>query len=316
MHSFAWLLPLFLSQVGALGVQQRSSGWITSARHVNARTVIFGLRAGEAATAAAIVEDDAADESGADATADGVLDTDSATDHDLAGGEASETEDAADPATGSTGAEEDAAAEAVDADGGNVLESMKEIASDAVKGTEDAFKTLEEDVQRTMVAFPATTRALLSGGCFAVGDGIAQKIVSGKHRFSAKRCLRLSGFGLLASGVLFRLCRSSFRDDGALAGAAVTAVVRRVVIDELILIPMLLLTYFAYVGITAGHAPQEVVEKIEADMPQAMLTSLIVMPALQFLDHNTAAGKTRVLLTAIAMVVYATYLSYVGTKPL
>ena len=307
---------MLLSQAGALGVQHRSGGWISPAGRMNARNAAFALRAGDAATAAAVVEDDVADESEPDAGADGAVDSGNAPDVDSTDATASDIDDAADLAAGSAGAEADAAAEAADADGGNVLESMKEIASDAVKGTEDAFKTLEEDVQRTMVAFPATTRALLSGGCFAVGDGIAQKIVSGKHRFSAKRCLRLSGFGLLASGVLFRLCRSSFRDDGALAGAAITAVVRRVVIDELILIPMLLLTYFAYVGITAGHAPQEVVEKIEADMPQAMITSLIAMPALQFLDHNTAAGKKRVLLTAVAMVVYATYLSYIGTKPL
>jgi len=217
-----------------------------------------------------------------------------------------EVEPAASEAVMATAEAASKAEEAVDEAMGEAVESVAE----TVHVELPFLKKFSVDVGALAQLKPGLASALLGGGQFAIGDMLSQKLVVGRRRMSFAQCVRLSAFGALLSPLLYRLVTSGF------AGKTAVEIVKRIALDELVLVPLMLLFYFAYTGVTMGHSAQEVIEKVEVHLPQAVITSWILLPLAQVVDHHVKGDKQRLISTSVVMVSFAAYLSYIGAKAL
>mmetsp|Transcript_1179 Transcript_1179/g.2957 ORF Transcript_1179/g.2957 Transcript_1179/m.2957 type:complete len:180 (+) Transcript_1179:65-604(+) len=165
---------------------------------------------------------------------------------------------------------------------------------------------------RALAAQPLIVKALTSFTGFTAGDLLAQKAVEGKEEFDFMRTARMATFGLLWHGPSGHYFYGFL--DSKLPGTSMKTVFTKVGIDQVLWNPIFGIVFFSYLGLTDGKGPDEIVEKIKADLPTAVTGSWAYWIPAHFVNFRFIPGEQRLLYINCMQIMYNIFLSFLGNK--
>jgi len=165
---------------------------------------------------------------------------------------------------------------------------------------------------RALAAQPLLVKAMTSFTGFTAGDLLAQKAVEKKDDIDFMRTARMATFGLLWHGPSGHYFYGFL--DAKLPGTAMTTVITKVGIDQVLWNPIFGIVFFSYLGLTEGKKPAEIQEKIKADLPTAVVGSWSYWIPAHLVNFRFIPGEQRLLYINCMQIVYNIFLSFIGNK--
>ena len=165
---------------------------------------------------------------------------------------------------------------------------------------------------RALAAQPLIVKAMTSFTGFTAGDLLAQKAVEKKDEIDIMRTARMATFGLLWHGPSGHYFYGFL--DKVLPGTAMTTVFTKVGIDQAIWNPIFGVVFFSYLGFAEGKKPDEIVEKIKADLPTAVVGSWSYWIPAHIVNFRFIPGEQRLLYINAMQIMYNIFLSFIGNK--
>lgn len=142
----------------------------------------------------------------------------------------------------------------------------------------------------------------------ASGDLINQKIILKQEKLDILRTLRVSSWGFFFAGpVLYRWFLTLER---LFPGQGIHSVLPKVALDQICFSPMMISSFFAWVGITGGSSVSDVHKKIKSDLWPTLKMNWVVWPTAQAINFGLIPVNQRVAFVGGVSVIWNALLSY------
>ncbi|XP_002734981.1 peroxisomal membrane protein 2-like [Saccoglossus kowalevskii] len=182
------------------------------------------------------------------------------------------------------------------------------------KADDPLIQKLITEYLRLLQSRPVLTKAVTSAIISALGDIIAQKIVSSRGPSHLpytgihwRSVAAISTFGFVVSGPvihhIYHLLDTLVTKDTSYAG------IKRVLIDRLIFAPPYLLLFFYVVSILEGKGHVASVKKIKETFLTALLMNWKIWTPLQYININYIPRQYRVLFGNAVALGWTIYLA-------
>ncbi|XP_071804368.1 mitochondrial inner membrane protein Mpv17-like isoform X1 [Asterias amurensis] len=169
---------------------------------------------------------------------------------------------------------------------------------------------------RFLQAHPLKAQMMNTCVLMGVGDIVSQQVVekAGLKNHNVIRTVRQASFGLIIGGPLLFTWFSTL--DRLVKGAGTIRVLKMVAIDQSVMAPLFITTFFSYIGLTSGLSIQNVRDKLKKDFKTTLLTNYKVWPAVQLVNFYFVPLQHRVLAVNLVAVFWNTYLSWMANTPI
>ena len=142
-------------------------------------------------------------------------------------------------------------------------------------------------------------QALLTKSCssfvgFLLGDLLSQMLTS-TSKFNIVRFLRMGTFGALVHAPAGHFFYRNL--EKRIPGPSRNAVVKKIIVDQMLWTPLFATLMFSYNGVLAGHALPTVLEamKTSKSVVTYMITSLLLWPTAHYINYNAVPPNKRLL---------------------
>ncbi|KAL7276782.1 hypothetical protein RUND412_000206 [Rhizina undulata] len=159
---------------------------------------------------------------------------------------------------------------------------------------------------------PYWTQLWTSLAIYFLGDINAQ-MLSGNGDYDPLRTARMCFIGGVISIPSFRWL-FIFLNENFNFRSKILAVATRVVVNQITFTPLFLTSFFGLQGAMTGLGGKEIVEKLEATLPQAFVNSCRLWPMVSAINFWLVPFEYRALLSGVIAVGWNGYLSYLNQQ--
>ncbi|CAM9820067.1 unnamed protein product [Chrysoparadoxa australica] len=157
---------------------------------------------------------------------------------------------------------------------------------------------------------PILTKACTSLVGFSIGDILAQKFVASGDSFDCQRLCRMAAFGFLFHGTISHFFYNKL--DEVLPGVEALTVIKKVFIDQVLWAPIFTFIYLTWIGVTSGHSPSQISDKIKNDLIKGVVGSWTVWPLAHTINFRFIPTEQRLLYINSIQIGYNVFLSVLG----
>ncbi|XP_046987493.1 protein Mpv17-like isoform X3 [Schistocerca americana] len=181
----------------------------------------------------------------------------------------------------------------------------------SARGLSRIYKVYNDLLTKHPVKVQSIQTAILCG----TGDIIAQTAIEKKKlsEFDVKRFASFFAFGGIFVGPTLRMWFGIL--DTKVKGSHYAVVAQKVLLDQCIMAPFLLLLTLSVLNICSGKSLAEVKEKLGADYGSILITNYKVWPAVQLINFGFVPVNFQVPVTQVVGVGWNTYLSWKAHRP-
>ena len=164
-----------------------------------------------------------------------------------------------------------------------------------------------------LTAQPLLTKAFTSLIGFSAGDVLAQKFIEPAEKpYDPMRTLKLGSFGFLLHGTTGHYFYGWL--DSKLPGTKPMTVATKVITDQVFWNPIFGMMFFGYLNLCEGKTLTEYKNKLEADLPTAVMGSWAVWVPAHTINFAFVPPAQRLLYINSIQIGYNIFLSFLGNK--
>ena len=156
-------------------------------------------------------------------------------------------------------------------------------------------------------------QAVLTKSCssffgFLIGDLLSQ-ILTSSAKFNMVRFLRMGTFGAFVHAPAGHFFYRNLEE--SIPGSSRNAVVKKVIVDQLLWTPLFAALMFSYNGVLAGNALTTVLEamKTSKSVVTYMITSLLLWPTAHYINYNAVPPNKRLLFINTVQIFFNTIIA-------
>lgn len=164
---------------------------------------------------------------------------------------------------------------------------------------------------------PCIANAINTGLVMGIGDTIAQTILESRRISSLdfERLSRFLGLGFCLAGPGMHYWYSAL-DKYVTRGTRTATTVRKILLDQVLFLPLYLLIYLTILAALRGDRLQEINSRIKRDMYPALMDSYKVWPLAQTINFYLLPLKFRIIFINAIALFWNMYIGWKAEKKL